>query len=84
MAWGLGIVAAAYLVFRVAISLTGNAEQIGYVVGFVGGAFLIALVIRWIYVRLRPTDGRPPYWSPWIVVLAAIIVLVAGQAVPRG
>jgi hypothetical protein len=81
--WGLGLVAAAYLAFRIAISLSGDAEQIGYVVGFVGGAFLIALVVRWVYVRIRPAERRPSYWSPWILVLTAVIVLLAGQSIPR-
>jgi hypothetical protein len=76
VAWILGALAVAYLAYLAVISFGDSAEQAGYVIGFVGGAFLIALVIRWIYVRTRAADVRPAFWSPWIAVITAVIVLV--------
>ena len=78
--WAVGALAVAYLAYLAAISIGESAEQAGYVVGFIGGAVLIALVIRWIYVRTRPAASRPAFWSPWIAVIAAVIVLITRVA----
>lgn len=78
--WAVGALAIAYLAYLAVISIGESEEQAGYVVGFIGGAVLIAIVIRWIYVRTRPADSRPAFWSPWIAALAAVIVLITRVA----
>lgn len=76
LAWILGGLAVAYLAYLAVISFGDSAEQAGYVIGFIGGAFLIALGIRWLYLRTRAAEARPPFWSPWIAVITAAVVLV--------
>ena len=66
-----------FLAYVVAVSVANNPEQTGFVVGYVGVAFLVALAVRWVYVGLRPADRRPPFWSPWIVVMAGFLFLLA-------
>jgi hypothetical protein len=74
--WALALVAGAYLVYLFVTSLaqSDSAESAGYVVGFLIGALVIAFAARFAYVRLRSDAG--PLLSPWIVVIAAVVVLV--------
>jgi hypothetical protein len=74
VAWILGALAVAYLAYLAVISFGDSAEQAGYVVGFIGGALLVALVIRWMYLRTRSAEARPAFWSPWILVITAVVV----------
>jgi 4-hydroxybenzoate polyprenyltransferase len=78
VARGLALLSAVYLLYLVVISIgqAGDAEEAGYVVGTVVGVLAIALVVRLVYVRLRPSDSRPAFWSPWIVVIAAIVMVL--------
>jgi hypothetical protein len=78
--WALALVAGAYLAYLLVTSLaqSDSAESAGYVVGFLIGAFVIAFAARFAYVRLRSDAG--PLLSPWIVVIAAIVVLVVRVA----
>ena len=47
---------------------------IGAAFGSVAGALLIALLLRFLYVRFA-RRGRP-LWSPWTLVIAAVISLI--------
>ena len=78
LARGLALLSAAYLVYLAVISIgqAEGAEEAGYVVGTVLAVVAIALVVRLIYVRLRPAESRPAYWSPWIVVIAAALMML--------
>jgi hypothetical protein len=84
--WGLALVSAAYLVWLLLISIRGaeDAEAAGYVVGTLLGAFVAALVLRFVFVRLRPAESRPPFWSPWIIVLTVIILILSRVASQLG
>jgi len=75
---GVALVSAAYLAYLLVISIAQaeNAEEAGYVVGVLLGAVAVAIAARFIYVRLRPAQSRPSFWSPWIIVLAALILLL--------
>lgn len=46
------------------------------------GLFVIALIVRFAYVRLR--SGAGPFLSPWIVVIAAVIVMLMRLTNPTG
>ncbi len=76
--WVLGAVAAVYIVFLTVRSIASadDSEAVGYVLGYVAGAVVMALLIRFVYVRTRAAERRPSFWSPWVVVTAAIILLV--------
>ncbi len=76
--WILGLLAGAWLLYIAVVSIAQapDAEAMGYVVGYLGGAVLIALVIRFIYVRIRSADARPRFWSPWIIVIAAVVTFI--------
>jgi len=50
-----------------------GSEQAGYVVGSLVGTLLLALLIRFLYVKV--TSGRR-VWSPWLFVIAAAIGLL--------
>lgn len=78
LARGLALLGAAYVVYLVVVSIgqAEGAEEAGYVVGTVFGVVAIALVVRFVYVRLRPAESRPAYWSPWIVVIAAALMML--------
>jgi hypothetical protein len=77
LSWILAIPVGVLLAYVVAISVAENPDQIGYITGYVVAAFLVAFVVRWLYVRIRPADRRPSFWSPWIVVIAGIAFLLA-------
>jgi branched-subunit amino acid ABC-type transport system permease component len=76
-AWIPAVLVGAFLAYVVAVSVADNPDQTGYVIGYVSVAFLVALAVRWLYVRLRPAVRRPPFWSPWIVVIAGFLFLIA-------
>ena len=76
-AWIAAALVGAFPVYVVAVSVAANPERTGYVIGYVGVAFVVALAVRWLYMRLRPADRRPPFWSPWIVVIAGVLFLIA-------
>lgn len=77
LGWILAVLIGGFLAYVVAISIGENPDQVGYILGYFGAAFLVALGVRWLYLRLRPADHRPPFWSPWIVVVAGIAFLLA-------
>lgn len=78
--WALGLAAGAYIVYLLVVSLAAadDPQGAGYVIGFIIGAFVIALIARFVYVKLR--SGTGPFLSPWIVVIAAVIVLISRLA----
>ena len=76
-AWIPAAVVGVFLAYVVAVSVAADPERAGYVVGYVGVAFIVALAVRWLYVRLRPADRRPSLWSPWIVVIAGVLFMLA-------
>jgi hypothetical protein len=65
--WGLVAAAAAYPGHFTFIDI---AKSLGYLIG----AFVIALGIRWMYQRVR--ERETIFWSPWIMLLTALVVLV--------
>lgn len=77
--WAWGASVALYLLLGVPNLLRNRDEAPGYAAGaFVGGlasALLVALLIRFIYVRVAAKDRQ--LWSPWVFVIAAAILLVA-------
>ena len=79
VARGLALLSAAYLLYLVVISIgqAADAEEAGYVVGTVIGVVALAGVMRFIYVRLRSAESRPAFWSPWIAVIAAILMVLS-------
>ena len=85
LAWVLGALALALAtVLRVASIEDGHttAFLIGSALGSVVASLLIALLLRFAYVRLI-RKGRP-LWSAWVLVIAAVIsVLVAASRVGR-
>jgi hypothetical protein len=74
-----GLALAAAVVLRV-LGIEGRST--GYVIGAALGAaaagVLIALLVRFVYVRFVQR-GRP-LWSPWTLVIAAVITLVVAVA----
>ena len=82
--WALGLAAGVYIVYLLVVSLAAaeDAQAAGYVVGFIVGAFVIALIARFAYVRFR--SGAGPFLSPWIVVIAGVIVLIIRLTNARG
>lgn len=70
--------AALYLVYLLVASLVqaDGAREMGYVVGSLIGVLALALLVRFIYVRVRPASVRPAFWSPWIPVIAAVLMVL--------
>jgi drug/metabolite transporter (DMT)-like permease len=75
--WVLATLVGAYHAYVLLISSRDDPEATGFVLGYMAGTVGLAMAIRLIYVRLRPRDRRPPFWSPWIVVIAGIVFLIA-------
>ncbi len=76
VAWVVGI--AAVLFFgRVYAILRGpmapTSYEIGVVIGTIAAAVIVAALVRWVVVKIR---GRGGLRSPWILVVAALILLV--------
>jgi hypothetical protein len=75
-AWVVGI--AAILFFGRVYSLIfggadPTAEQVGEVVGYLIGATLLGLGVRWLFVRAGRGKGLA---SPWVLVVASLVLLL--------
>ena len=75
VAWIVGI--AAVLFFGRVYSLIfggadPSAEQTGEAVGYLIGAILLGLVVRWLFVRAGRGKGLV---SPWVLVVASLVLL---------
>jgi Na+/melibiose symporter-like transporter len=75
--WILGTLSAAWLLYLMVVSIAADPGQTGFVLGYVTAYLVIALAIRWVYMRLRSEASRPRFWSPWIPVIAAAVLLIA-------
>jgi hypothetical protein len=75
LAWLLAVLVAAWMVYLVAISV-GEGTGLGFLLGYIGGMFLLAMLVRFIYSRIR----HRPFWSPWIVVVAGVLLLLVRLA----
>jgi uncharacterized membrane protein len=53
-----------------------GAYNLGRVMGAAAFSLAVGLVIRFVYVKAR-RGNAPPFWSPWIFVIAAGVALVA-------
>ena len=51
-----------------------TAFVVGGIAGRLLGSLLIAMVLRWAYVKMRGSDR--PVWHPWTLVLAAVVSLL--------
>ena len=82
VALGLALISAAYIAYALIVSIAAadDAEGLGYVIGFLGGILALAVLIRFIYVRTRPAESRPAFWSPWLLVIAAVLLIVTRAA----
>jgi hypothetical protein len=77
VAWFLAAISAVLLAFVAYQWVADDPGRIGYTLGYFGAAFLVALGVRWIYWRTRASETRPPFWSPWILPLMAVIFIIA-------
>ncbi len=77
LAWMLAALVGLALTYVLVVSVADNPEQVGYILGYVSVAFFVAIAVRWLYVRLRPAERRPLFWSPWIIVIAGLLFLLA-------
>jgi hypothetical protein len=75
--WALAAVAAAYIGFVAAVSITNEPGDAGFILGYIAAAFLVALGVRWLYLRFRPAEKRSGFWSLWILPIAAVALLLA-------
>ena len=76
VAWIVGIAAVLFFGRIYALLIGGGrltAEEQGELVGFVIGAVIVGVVVRWIVVRIR---HRGRVLSPWILVVAALVLLL--------
>ena len=76
--WIVAILAQAAVVLVRAGAVLGSGDgmssrEAGYVVGTALGGLLIALVIRWIYVRVR--GGGPVLRSTWVPITMIVIAV---------
>ena len=82
LAWagaGLLFVAGALSVLDADTRDEGASYAAGAVVGRAFAALLIALLLRAGYVWIRRRQGaQGKLWSPWALVIAGIVALVAG------
>lgn len=77
--WIIAIVAQVAVVMARAGAVLGAADgmssrEAGYLVGTALGGLLIALVIRWIYTRLR--GGGPVLRSRWVPITMIVIAVL--------
>jgi hypothetical protein len=63
------------LAFKLDSDASGGAEQAGYVAGGYVLTIVLAAVIRGVYYLVR--RRQVPFWSPWLLVIAAAVGLLA-------
>jgi hypothetical protein len=85
LAWLLAVPSAAILLWPALLAISSGADSydIGRATGRALFPFLVALVARAAYVRARGRPGRSVL-SPWLLPLAALVLIVAslGRALP--
>lgn len=80
--WVLGILAVLFfgrIIVVISPSTTLSSFERGTLVGTMVGAVLFGLVVRWIWVRVRK---RGEVWSPWILVLATVLLVLSAVRIP--
>lgn len=74
--WVLAILAGAYLAFVAARSIALDPGNAGFILGTMTAPFLVALAIRWVYLRLRRSDTSG-FWSLWLLPMTAVIFVIS-------
>ena len=66
--WVVAILAGAYLAYVAARSIALDPGNTGFILGTMTAPFLIALAIRWLYLRLRPSGRSGPLATLWAIL----------------
>ena len=48
----------------------------GYVLGSFTAAFVFAIGLRWIYAHIRRWNQPRRVWSPWLVPITMVVLLI--------
>jgi apolipoprotein N-acyltransferase len=69
-------ISGAFLIW-VAVGWIVDSGRPGYALGYLAGAFVFAIGLRWIYAHIRRWNPPRRVWSPWLVPLTLVVVLIA-------
>lgn len=74
--WAVAILAGVFLAFVAARSVAADPGSTGYILGtIIGGPFLIALGIRWVYMRIN--QAAEGLWSVWLVPIMVAVFAIS-------